>query len=261
LNLALASKYGRYLFRAKTKHGVHSPFLYNLFATVIEDEHSYYVFDRLSKIRRELSCTEKYFEVEDLGAGSRKFTGNKRRLSDIIKHGISKEKYARLLFRLVHHFQPSHVIELGTSIGLTTLYLAAPDSRIKVYTIEGSKQLLEFAKEMFHKNGFSNIETIHGNFDDQLPGLINSINQLDFLYIDGNHTKDATIRYFELALNKIHNETVIIFDDIHWSKGMEEAWEEIRSNPAVTLSVDLFQFGIVFFRKENKEKEHFVLRY
>lgn len=261
MNISFALKYGRYLFSSKTKHGVHSPFVYNLFSTVIEDKNSYYVFEKLGQVRKELELSAETIEVEDMGAGSRHFTSSKRNVSAIAKHGISTKKYAELLFRLVHHFNPDTTIELGTSVGLTAMYLASADSRKKVHTVEGCRNTAEFARRLFKKHGYQNIELINENFDTALPRLLERMKQLDFIYIDGNHTQQATLNYFEMALRKKHNDSVFIFDDIHWSEGMESAWEAIRQHPAVTLSLDLFHLGIVFFREEQKEKEHFVLRF
>src|ERR1700741_325502 len=261
VNLSLALKYGKYKLSSQTKHDIHSPFVFNLLTTVIEDNNSYYVFDKLAAIRKELESSEEVLEIEDLGAGSKHFTSNKRKVNGITKHGISTDKYARLLFRLVNHFHPRTVIELGTSVGLTTMYLASADSKQKIHTIEGSKELADFAQKLFRKHGYGNIELITGNFDVKLPELIQNLDQLDLIYIDGNHTKKATLGYFEMALQKKHNDSVFIFDDIHWSEEMESAWEEIKKHKDVTLSLDLFHLGIVFFRKEQKEKEHFVLRF
>ncbi len=79
------------------------------------------------------------------------------------------------------------------------------------------------------------------------------------LFIDGNHQKEATLAYFEKLLPTVHNDSVMIFDDIHWSKGMEEAWEIIKQHSEVRVTIDTFQWGLVFFRRE-QEKEHFVIR-
>ena len=124
----------------------------------------------------------------------------------------------------------------------------------QVYTIEGSNSLFEFAKTLASKNNINNIEFIHSKFDEALPKVLQKINSLDLCYVDGNHTYEATINYFNLALSKKNNTSVFIFDDIYWSKGMTKAWEEIKKHPSVTLSIDTFNFGLVFFREEVKEK-------
>ncbi|HEY1039305.1 MAG TPA: class I SAM-dependent methyltransferase [Bacteroidia bacterium] len=253
--------YAKYKLKAKDAHGLHSPFVFHLYNAVIEETSAYYDYSKLARIRRRLEKDNTILTVEDFGAGSKVFKGNQRSVADICKHGISPEKYARLLFRLVNFAAPATIIELGTSLGLTTMYLAAARKKAKVYTLEGSPSLADFAKMKFAENKYSNIEVLKGNFDDELPKLLGKIDRADFVYIDGNHSKEPTLNYFELVLQKSHNDTVIVFDDINWSDGMKAAWEEIKKHPKVSLTVDVYFMGIVFLRKEHKQKEHFVLKY
>jgi predicted O-methyltransferase YrrM len=174
---------------------------------------------------------------------------------------VSKEKYSRLLFRLCDAFRCKTIIELGTSIGLNTLYLAAANKNAQVYTLEGSSSLCGFAKKLFQVRKQKNIELIEGNFDSTFENALNKIDQLDFLFLDGNHKKEPTLHYFNQALSKIHNDSLIVLDDIYWSEEMEQAWTNIKSNPRVTMTIDLFQVGLVFFRSENKIKENFILKF
>lgn len=247
--------------RSNNEHGMHSPFMFHLVLHVIYLKDEFYDYKRLSEIRAQLSNDETVLTITDFGAGSRVFKGNERRVKDIVKHGISNEKYARLLFRLVNHFKPSTIIELGTSVGLTTMYLAAANKKAKVYTLEGSKEIANFAKKQFVQNKFENIELLEGDFKDSFPLLLNKLSQVDFAYIDGNHTKEATINYFNLLLPKCNENSVLIFDDINWSEGMQEAWQFIKTHERVKLSIDLFFIGIVLFRKEQQQQEHFVVRF
>jgi predicted O-methyltransferase YrrM len=240
---------------------MHSPFMFHLVLNVIYLKEEFYDFKNLSETRLQLSADETVLNITDFGAGSRVFKVNERRVKDIVKHGISNEKYARLLFRLVNHFKPNTIVELGTSVGLTTMYLAAANKRAKVYTLEGSKEIAKFAKQQFKKNKFENIELVEGDFKDTFPILLNKLNNLDFAYIDGNHTKEATINYFMQLLPKCNENSVLIFDDINWSKGMQEAWQYIKTHEQVKLSIDLFFVGIVLFRKEQQQQEHFVVRF
>ncbi|HWY35382.1 MAG TPA: class I SAM-dependent methyltransferase [Nitrosopumilaceae archaeon] len=208
-----------------------------------------------------MALSEEELEIEDFGAGSKHFTSNKRKVKDIVKHGISQEKYARLLFRLVNYFNPGYIIELGTSIGLTTMYLASSSTKHQIYTIEACKNISSFSRQLFSTHRYENIRLINNTFEQALPVLLQELNSVPMLYIDGNHIKQATLNYFNLALEKKDNDSVFIFDDIHWSNGMEEAWKTIIEHPEVTLSIDMFYIGLVFFRKEQKQKEHFVIRY
>jgi predicted O-methyltransferase YrrM len=222
---------------------------------------NYYHYERLKSIRDDALKSEEVVINVDFGAGSKVFTGSERKISKISKVGITKEKYAKLLFRLVEYFKCESIVELGTSIGLTTLYLASPISNSSVYSFEGNPALCAFAEKQFSKAGQKNIRVIQGNFEDTFPVFIKSIDKIDFLFVDGNHRKEATLNYFNLALSKKHNDSIFVFDDIYWSQQMQEAWMEIKSNPNVKIAIDIFQFGIVFFREENKIKEDVTLRF
>jgi predicted O-methyltransferase YrrM len=235
--------------------------MFHLALNVIYLDYPFYEFKQLTKIRAELLQSNEVLCIEDFGAGSKVFKGNKRVIKDIARHGISSNKYAALLFRLVNHFQPKHIIELGTSLGLTSMYMAMAAKKAVLYSIEGSDALFKFSSSLFEKNSVSNINSIHGKFEECLPTILTKLHAVDFVFIDGHHDKDATIKYFQLLLEKTNDNTVLVFDDIHWSKGMEEAWNTIRKHERVKISIDLFYMGILLFRKEQKEQEHFVVRF
>ena len=255
-------QYLSYLAKSKTAHGLHSPFVYKFVTELLETENEdYYLFKELHEVRKQLLKNSTLIEITDFGAGSKIFKDNKRRICDIAKHGISEKKFSELYFKMVNFCNTAYVVELGTSIGLNTLYLAKANSKSKIYTIEGCPALFEFSSQLFKKHNAENITSLKGNFDVVLPELLNNLPRLDFLYIDGNHQYEATKKYFEMAMTKNHEHSVFIFDDINWTEGMQKAWEEIKNHPEVTLSLDLFNVGIIFFRKEQKEKEHFILRY
>ncbi len=228
---------------------------------VIYDKTYFPAYEALSQLRKELQNNTATIEIHDFGAGSRHFNSNKREVGDIIRHGISSEKYACLLFRLCRHFNPATVLELGTSVGLTTLYLAAAQKQSAIYTIEGCPNTAAFAHNLFQRQEAANIRIINAEFDVALKNLLPQLKVIDFLYIDGNHRKTPTLKYFEQALPHLHSNSVVVFDDIHWSEEMEEAWETITRHPCVRLSLDLFFMGLVFFRTEQKQQEHFRIRF
>ena len=109
--------------------------------------------------------------------------------------------------------------------------------------------------------GRKNIELQQGNFNEILSPFIASTAPLDFVFVDGNHKYEPTIQYFNTLLPKLHEQSILVFDDIHWSKEMEQAWLEIQGHPSVTLTIDLFFIGLVFFRKENIAKQNMVIRF
>jgi predicted O-methyltransferase YrrM len=170
--------------------------------------------------------------------------------------GITSKR-AKLLFRMVRYFNAKNILELGTSLGLAASALSLGNKQACITTIEGCPETAKIAQEQFHTFQLNNIQLMVGSFEKTLPVLTSNL--YDFVYIDGNHTKQATLNYFEMLLPKAHNNTVFIFDDIHWSPEMTEAWKTIIKHPKVTVSIDTFFWGIVFFRKE-QAKEHFVIR-
>ncbi len=243
-----------FLFSRRNGHGAHSPFLYSLCEEVFYNDSGFYAFSRLSRIRKELLNSKESVIVEDLGAGSRAFRGPSRLVSDIAAKGISTTEQSQILYRLINVLRCKTCVELGSSLGMNTLYMAAVSNNVNVVSIEGSVALYDFARQLAGRNGFKNAEFIHGNFDDAFPKVLQKIERLDLLYIDGNHRYEPTLRYFEAALQKKHNDTVFVLDDIYWSTEMTKAWKKICEHPDVTLCVDCFYTGYVFFKKEIREK-------
>ena len=261
-------KYIQYLLKAKNEHSIHSPFVFKLYTEVIADKNKFYAFDELDKTRKQLLINQQTIEVVDLGAGSKKMN-NTRKVADIAKYSIANKKYSELLFRLTNFFKPQSVLELGTSLGLSALYMAQAVPKASIISVEGCPNTYAFAKQLIDSHrlhGLSqieNIELINTSFDDALSNSKFKIqnSKFDVVYIDGNHTYEATIKYFHVLLKSTNENSLLIFDDIYWTPGMTQAWEEIKAHPAVTLTIDLYKVGLVFFRKENKQKEHFCLRY
>ena len=260
--LRFVLKYIKYKLFAKHRkgYGIHSPFLYDLIRNVLFKQTNYYALDDIAELRYDLLDCEEEINVKDFGAGSKVMKSNVRKIKDIAKHSAINEKYGEMLFRIIEKFKPQTILELGTSLGMGTLYLAKSNSKAKLYTIEGCPKTAMKASENFNELDVENINLIIGNINDKLPEFLNDIENLDFVYFDGNHQKEATLNYFKQCLQKAHKDTIFYFDDIHWSKGMEEAWEEIKANKDVTLTVDVFFSGLVFFRKE-LSKQDFILKF
>lgn len=258
--IRFAVRYLKYLLKAKTRHGTHSPFVYNLLEEVIYDTRHYYIFDEIEKLRQQLLRDERIINIKDFGAGSKVNPSLKRKVKDLAKNSAKAEKYGQLMFRLIGKFKPETLLELGTSLGISAIYQASAAPKSKVVTMEGCPETAAVAKENLQKLNIENTEIVVGSFDETLPAVLSNISKLDYAFFDGNHRKEPTLAYFKQCLEKVQNDSVFIFDDIHWSDGMEEAWEEIKAHPSVTVTVDLFFVGLVFFRKE-QEKEDFVIRY
>ena len=251
-------------YRLKTGHwkgfGVHSPFVFEFVNIVAREKRPYYAFAKIEAWRESLRKSQVRIEVNDWGAGSKINNSSQRSISKIVRQAALPKKYGELLFRMVERYKLRNILELGTSLGMSTLYLALPNSNAKIITLEGSTTLSEFATRTFQEMDAKNIELIQGNFDETLLKSIKTLPSLDLVFFDGNHIKEPTLRYFHSCLKGVNNNSIFVFDDIHWSKEMHQAWNEIIQHPDVTISVDLFRMGIVFFRKESK-KQHFTIRF
>lgn len=254
------SNYIKHRLTAKSRHGTHSPFVYKLTDEVIYDFNSKTDYKSIEAQRKKLFNDESLITVTDLGAGSHLNKNRTKQVKQIAKNALKSPRLAQLIYRLAKNSQPSNIIELGTCLGITTAYLsrACPDA--KIITIEGCPETAKVAGRNFEELGLENIELQVGNFDALLPVVIEEQPQLDFVYIDGNHRKEATLDYFKWCLPKVQEGSLLIFDDIYWSKGMKEAWEEIKNHPEVTVTVDLFWIGLVYFRK-GQFKEHFKIKF
>jgi predicted O-methyltransferase YrrM len=259
LNFRFAKDYTLHRFKAKTRHGVHSPFVYRLIDEVIYDFTPKKVYEEIEALRKQLLNDNRTIKVIDLGAGSKVNNDQTKKISEIARSALKPPRLAQLLYRLAADLKPGNIIELGACLGITTVYLQKAAPAAKVYTLEGSPEIAAVALRTFADANTTSIKEITGNFDDTLPGLIKQLDQVDFVFVDGNHQKAATLRYFEWCLPKVHEGTLLIFDDIYWSEGMKQAWSEIKAHPKVTVTIDLFWIGLVFF-KPGQAKEDFLIK-
>lgn len=258
--LARISSWVNHLVTARTRHAVHSPFVYELIDRVLRTDPVLPEFTAIESLRGDLLDSEQTIRVNDLGAGSRVLDLPIRRVSDMAATSLKSAAHARLLYRLARWMDAGTVLELGTSFGISTLYLAAGTENGRVITIEGCPQTFRIAQHHFDRSRRTNIQPLLGSFRSRLPEVIGREEHLDLVFIDGHHVKEPTLDYFEQCLTRAHNSTVFVLDDIHWSRGMQEAWQAIKSHPRVTVTIDLYQLGLVFLRSE-QPKEHFKLRY
>lgn len=252
--------YLKHRLTSKSRHGTHSPFVYKLVDEVIYDFSGKKVYEDIERQRKKLLNDDTMLTITDLGAGSHLNKNRERRVRQLAAHHLKNPRLAQLLYRLVHHHSPKKIIELGTCLGITTSYLAKASPGASIVTIEGCPETAAVANQNFVSLGLKNVELQVGNFNDLFPKEVEITPRLDFVYIDGNHTKEATLAYFNICLPKSDEDTLLIFDDIYWSKGMKEAWEEIKAHPRVTVTIDLFWIGLVYFRK-GQVKEHFKIKF
>ena len=257
---ALAKGYCRYWLHAMNEHSLHAPFVYHLYCQAIKPDKKESHFVRLENIRASLRQSTERISVDDLGAGSRVESSADRAVRSIAKHGLSSPKFSRLLNRLITYFDATYVVELGTALGVNTLYLSTACPTAKIYSLEGAEALADHAESLFAQEKQRNIKVVRGDIDQTLPQLLADLPRVDLAYLDANHRYAPTVHNFEQIVSKVHQKSVVVIDDIYWSAGMQRAWQHIQEHEAVTVSVDLFDAGLVFFTPQ-RVKQHYTLMF
>jgi predicted O-methyltransferase YrrM len=253
--------YLNYRLRARHRYGrgIHPPFAYRIVSRVIYGKGP--DLPRLAEIeayRHELLGITGTIPVEDHGAGSRRGGNSERRICDLVRHTAVSPRQGRLLARLADHLRPASTIELGTGAGMGSLYLALANPEVCVQTCEGSPAVARLAEKGFARLGVGNIVVHRGLFADLLPGLLRQAGPPLLIFIDGDHREERLISYVSAMLASNKQQLSIVMDDIHWSRGMYRAWKSIISRPEISLSIELFNTGIVFAGDEI-QKDHFVV--
>lgn len=259
----IISRYLKYLIQAKTRHGVHSPFVYTFIDDILHDKKEYSDYSIIEKEVKRLKQNRNVLEIVDFGAGksSGKYRTYFRRVSDIASiSGISR-RHGRLLYRLILYFQPATLLEMGTSLGISAMYQSKGNLGAQLTSVDGCASLAMIARNTLDNAACENVKLKTGQFRTILPPLLDNMNKtLDYAFIDGDHTYESTLFYFGLLKKHLNNNSILVFHDIYWSKEMVKAWNEIKKDAGVTVTIDLFFMGIVFFRKE-LSKQDFMLRF
>ena len=260
--LWLAGRFVDFLLHSGNRYRVHSPFLYTFIGEVIKSGRPVDGSTEIEQLRKECKRSKEIIQKTDYGAGgenriSKTYPVALRRL---VMTSLTSPRKARRLYRLIKYMKPERVLEIGTSLGITTSYLASANPEARILTLEGCPELSRKAKEHFGRLGIKNVEVIEGNFEDTLSKALEKLGGVDFVFIDGNHRKEALLDYYGKCLAFSNNNTIMVLDDIRASKGMEQAWGQIWQMEEIRISLDLFFSGWIFFRKESS-KQHFRLRY
>lgn len=257
-HLQIVARYISYYLASKTLNSIHSPSIYELINETLEDERTYYAFRELEALRRHLLAREESIEIVDLGAGSLVSKQNKRQIGEIAKTALSPPEKAKFLFKLSKHIQPEHILEFGTSLGLSALYMHKGCSSAKLTTIEGDPSIARLAQQYFIAEK-ADIKLINNSFDNALvkSDILNSTYEL--IYIDGNHTEAATEKYVSAVYNNLSDGGIIILDDIYWSAGMMKVWKSLSVDQRFAFSVDLFDYGLLIKNQSHKQHEAFTI--
>lgn len=262
IKFSVLLSYIQYLLKSGTRHSVHSPFVYKLVDEIIRNKHINPEVNLVNNFVDKASTNSQLIEFKVYGGKADSLLAESRiqSIGSIVKKSSINKKYGKLIFGLVEYFKPEVIIELGTSVGISTLYLSKAGFKAKVFTIEGCNSKSKIARDVFTKMQCDNIELFTGKFETVLPHVLQKAGNIDFAFVDGDHTFNATLSNFETILTYSHNDTVIVFDDIYWSQAMKQAWKQICDHERVTVSIDLFRIGIVFLKAE-LSKQKFIIRF
>ena len=245
-------------------YGVHSPFVFHFTKFIIYEKNPFYVFSEIELMRELLKKDDRIISVTDFGMGK----SGERKIKNIAAKSLKPKKYGQLLYRIVNFCKPETILELGTSLGVTTAYLASAKSDVRCITMEGCSEIARVARENLDclnvdfklPKSLKNTEIIVGNIDEKLSDVVADADKLDVVFLDANHCSEAVLNYFEQCIPKIHEKTILIIDDIYWSKDMAQAWKVIKNHKKTVSTIDLFQIGIVFFDSD-LPKKHYRMKF
>jgi predicted O-methyltransferase YrrM len=255
-------RYAGHALHSRSAFDLHSPFVFHVYQDILKDTTKYNEYQKVEEVRSAMLERHDFIKMTDLGARSMDIRWNRKIITvrQVARHSSISRKYGQLLFRLVKHLKPDSILELGTSLGISTAYLGLANPEAKIVSIEGCRETAEIAAKNFEHLRLNNITQVVGNFKDMLPELLQKQGKIKMVFIDGNHRMEPTLKYFSLIKEYLAEDAVLILDDIHWSEEMENAWKEIQKHPEVKITIDTFQMGLVFF-SDRFSKENFILRF
>jgi predicted O-methyltransferase YrrM len=250
-----------YYRKSVTRFNVHSPFVYKLIENVFRDKTRYSDYKSLNRTRKRYARRTDRIETMDFGAasGGKNYSVRITTVGKLVRERTHTRKQLEFLYRMSKRFEPDTILEFGTAAGISALYLSKGYPRARMVTMEGCMGLASVAQKSFAKRKMD-IEVEVGDFDAIIDNTLAGFDKLDMAFFDGNHRMAPTLDYFEKCLAKSHENSVFMFDDIHWSRGMSRAWKRIKKDDRVSLTIDLFWIGLVFFKKDIT-KQDLIIRY
>jgi len=249
-------QYIKYWLTAVDQHSLHSPFLFKFYNDVILSQTKHSKFKQIENWRADFIRDHRIINTKDLGAS--KYSS--RKISQIARKSLSTPRFGRFLFNTCRFLKPRTILELGTSLGISTLYLAGSHPEARVITIEGCPEISEIANNLFKRSGWDNIDLLNGDIQDLLPEIAQQASPIDLFFIDANHSYSPTNMYFDMCRTHSSPGGVGIVHDIHSSNSMNRAWGEIKENPSVGISCDVYQAGVLFLSK-NSQKQDYILQF
>ncbi len=259
MSLSQVKAFVRFYVSAGNLHDLHSPFMFDFARQCLYDRRRYPEYKKLKNYHKDLLRQTQKLQITDYGVGSRVFLSNERSISQMSRIAGSSYRDMKRLCRMVHYFKPARILELGTSLGKATYAMSLGNPAAEIISVEGDRNLADFTKNNLKKYGCNNVAIVNQTFEDYLKDLNQTAQSFDLVYMDGHHSLQPTLKYFDLLQKHLHNDSIVIVDDIYWSEEMMQAWARLKRHPNVRQSVDVFYFGLLFFRKE-QHKEDFKLR-
>jgi len=255
------ARYIHHYFKSVNEHSIHSPFVYDFYLRYLKNKTATNeTFEAIESNRKSLLQNSSSIEHRELGAGSKRLKGKAIPVSRLARYTLTPKRYSQLFYRIIKASGAETIIELGTNLGINTCYLAVANPSAQVFTFEGSPQIGALASNIFRREKLQNIRLIPGNIDEALPRTLQEIEKIDFAYLDANHRCEPTMRYFNQLLKLAHADSVFAIGDIYWSEEMGRAWKSIRNHERVSITLDLYYIGLVFFQSQ-PSKQHFLIRF
>ena len=254
-------RYFVFLVQSKTLGQIKDPFVSDFYENALTDKEHSLFYSRIEALRSDLKKDQSAIDLRDFGSGSKVFSNEKKTIASLAKKSLSLPYQCRVMSRICEHYKPANILELGTSLGISSSYLAVGNETAKIWSLDGDPNCIRVANQVFKKLGLQNIHTVLGPFYETLEPTLKSISKVDLVFMDGHHDKDATLSYYAQIRPYCHDKTIMIIDDIYWSKGMQDAWRELITANDVIVSLDLFFCGVLFFRTDvDLGKRHYKLR-
>lgn len=243
--------YIKYLFCSRhwRGYGVHSPFAFELVTRVIEEDLPYYKYGLVERVRKSQKMSKRPLVVD----------GRESQLRDLVAGNVDPA-YAQLLFRLVNRYKARNVVETNMRTGIASMYLAAPDSKVKVTTFGNEKALNELALHYMKETGFRNVRVVQGTAEEKLQEVMGELDTLDLLFVNDCASGSDLDDRIGVCMPKTASQTIFVVEGIYANESMTASWKRLQADSRVRVTVDLFRYGLVFF-KDNLQKEDYYVRF
>ncbi len=246
----------QFYLRHRHGHGIHSPYLFDFVHEVVFNSGKIKVPGMITREHRSLKKSRALIPPGTMGANPARDKNHEIAIHSFVKSSSVSEKYGALLYRITGWFKPEMIIELGTGLGISTIYLASGYTEAPLHSLEGINERAACAAELICRCGLEQVSIHRGEMDPGLEQLLlkmqgrNDFSGRFVAFMDANHRYEPTVNYLKLLLEISGNEAIIIMDDIYWSREMNRAWREVIKWPEVRISIDLFRMGILLLRKD-----------